>query len=291
MKMGLMGTGLMGEPLGDRLLGAGHSLTLYNRTVEKTQGLVKRGALAVKTPAEVIAQSEVIVLMLADAAAIEDCLFAEAVDWTGRTVLQMGTIAPQESQAIAAKLMNLGGRYLEAPVLGSIPEARSGSLIIMVGADPEDFDRLLPILQLFGSEPKWLGPVGNGAVVKLALNQLIGSLTAGFSLSLGLVQRSGAPVEGFMEILRQSALYAPTFDKKLQRMLDRDYQNPNFPTQHLLKDMRLFNTAALPKDLNTEVSVAIASVLTQAMAQNLAALDYSAIYDAIAAPQGLQDNT
>jgi 3-hydroxyisobutyrate dehydrogenase len=281
MQMGLIGTGLMGGPLGDRLLSAGHSLTVYNRTPQKTEGLVKNGAVCAQTPGAVIAQSETIVLMLADGAAIESCLFSETLDWTGKTVIQMGTIAPQESQSIAARVTNLGGRYLEAPVLGSIPEARSGSLIIMVGADPEDFDRALPILQLFGPDPKWIGPVGSGAVVKLALNQLIGSLTAGFSLSLGLVQASGTPIEGFMEILRQSALYAPTFDKKLQRMVDRNYENPNFPTQHLLKDMRLFNTAASPKGLNIEVSEAIASVLTQAMAQNLAALDYSAIYDAI----------
>jgi 3-hydroxyisobutyrate dehydrogenase len=286
MQMGLIGTGLMGGPLGDRLLGAGHGLTVYNRTPQKTEALVKNGAVCAKTPGQVIAQSETIVLMLADGAAIEGCLFSETLDWTGKTVIQMGTIAPQESQSIAARVTNLGGRYLEAPVLGSIPEARSGSLIIMVGADPEDFDRALPILQLFGPDPKWIGPVGSGAVVKLALNQLIGSLTAGFSLSLGLVQQSGTPIEGFMEILRQSALYAPTFDKKLQRMLDRNYENPNFPTQHLLKDMRLFNTAASPKGLNIEVSEAIASVLTQAMAQNLAALDYSAIYDAIVPGQG-----
>jgi 3-hydroxyisobutyrate dehydrogenase len=286
MQMGLIGTGLMGGPLGDRLLSAGHSLTVYNRTAQKTEGLVQNGAVCAKTPGAVIAQSEAIVLMLADAPAIESCLFSETVDWAGRMVIQMGTIAPQESIAIAARVVNLGGRYLEAPVLGSIPEARSGSLIIMVGAPPEDFDRALPILQLFGPEPKWIGPVGSGAVVKLALNQLIGSLTAGFALSLGLVQQSGTPIEGFMEILRQSALYAPTFDKKLQRMVDRNYENPNFPTQHLLKDLRLFNTAASPKGLNIEVSEAIASVLTQAVAQNLAALDYSAIYDAIVPRQG-----
>jgi 3-hydroxyisobutyrate dehydrogenase len=286
MQMGLIGTGLMGGPLGDRLLGAGHGLTVYNRTPQKTETLVKQGAVCAETPGSVIVQSETIVLMLADGTAIESCLFSETLDWTGKTVIQMGTIAPQESITIAARVTNLGGRYLEAPVLGSIPEARSGSLIIMVGADPEDFDRTLPILQLFGPEPKWIGPVGSGAVVKLALNQLIGSLTAGFSLSLGLVQQSGTQIEGFMEILRQSALYAPTFDKKLQRMLDRNYENPNFPTQHLLKDMGLFNAAAAPQGLNIEVSQAIASVLTQAMAQNLAALDYSAIYDAIVPGQG-----
>jgi 3-hydroxyisobutyrate dehydrogenase len=285
MQMGLIGTGLMGGPMGDRLLSAGHGLTVYNRTAQKTEGLVKNGAVSAQGPGEVIAQSETIVLMLADGAAIETCLFSETLDWTGKMVIQMGTIAPQESIAIAKRVTNLGGRYLEAPVLGSIPEARSGSLIIMVGATPEDFDRALPILQLFGPAPKWIGPVGSGSVVKLALNQLIGSLTAGFSLSLGLLQASGTPIEGFMEILRQSALYAPTFDKKLQRMLDRNYENPNFPTQHLLKDMRLFNTAASPKGLNIEVSEAIVSVLTQALAQNLAALDYSAIYDAIAPGQ------
>jgi 3-hydroxyisobutyrate dehydrogenase len=115
MQMGLIGTGLMGGPLGDRLLQAGHSLTVYNRTVEKTAGLVQNGAVCAETPGQVIAQSETIVLMLADGAAIESCLFSETVDWAGRTVIPRGPLpggsgAGQYSRGAIGQLDHHGGR-------------------------------------------------------------------------------------------------------------------------------------------------------------------------------------
>ncbi len=281
MNVGLIGTGLMGLPLGERLLESGYGLTVYNRTVEKTEGLVSLGAKVATDPGIVFATSQVIVLMLTDGAAIEQLLFSGPVNFAGRTVLQMGTIAPGESQAIAARIETLGGQYLEAPVLGSIPEARSGKLIVMVGGEAELFEELLPLLKQFGPSPALMGGVGSAATVKLALNQLIGALTSGFALSLGLVQRSGIDPESFMAILRQSALYAPTFDKKLQRMVDHNYINPNFPTKHLLKDMALFNATAEQQGLNAGVGQAIEALLIQTIAQNLADGDYAALYEAI----------
>lgn len=128
---------------------------------------------------------------------------------------------------------------MEAPVLGSQPEAEKGTLLVMVGADSDPRDSpegpVWPLLRALGPESNvhFIGPVGSAAAVKLSLNQLIAALTVGFSASLGLVQRSGAPVEPFMRILRASALYAPTYDKKLAKMLDRDYGAANFPTKVL----------------------------------------------------------
>ncbi len=95
------------------------------------------------------------------------------------------------------------------------------------------------IARSLGREPQRIGPVGSAVALKLALNHLIAAETSAFALSLELVQRSGVAVETFMAILRESALYAPTFDKKLPRLLKRDYHHPNFSTRHLLKDLRL----------------------------------------------------
>ncbi len=283
MAYGLLGTGLMGLPLAQRLLATGQPVTVWNRDVTRAQPLESEGARLAVNPAEAIATSEVLVLMLVDAAAIEATLLTpEALAvLPGRLVVQMGTIAPDESRAIAARVEAAGGRYLEAPVLGSIPEARSGTLLVMAGGSEADFAAALPVLRQFGQEPRRIGPVGQAMALKLALNQLIGSLTTGFSASLGLVQREGVPVEAFMAILRASALYAPTFDKKLQRMLDRDFERPNFPTRHLLKDMRLFDGAARVQGLDTAMGEAIEAVLERAIAQGLADLDYSALYEAV----------
>jgi 3-hydroxyisobutyrate dehydrogenase len=165
--------------------------------------------------------------------------------------------------------------------LGSIPEAKAGKLLVMVGAEPEQFQRWSLLLQSFGDAPLLIGAVGTAAALKLSLNQLIGSLTTAFALSLGFVQQQGVPVETFMQILRQSALYAPTFDKKLERMLDQNYTNPNFPTKHLLKDTKLFLNEATAARLQVDSLAGVRQILEMACSLGLADADYSALFAAI----------
>ena len=111
------------------------------------------------------------------------------------------------------------------------------------------------------------------------MNQLIGTLTTAFSMSLGLVQQEAIDVDKFMGIVRQSALYAPTFDKKLGRMCDRNFANPNFPTKHLLKDMTLFVQSA--ETFNADVAASVAQIAQKAIEQGLADQDYSAVFAAV----------
>jgi 3-hydroxyisobutyrate dehydrogenase len=281
--VGFIGTGLMGSPMAERLLAAGFSVIAYNRTQAKLEPLSNTGATIAQSPVEVLQQADCVLLMLTDTAAIQAVLLApdtQAV-LSGRTIIQMGTIAPDESCAIAAAVEAVGGDYLEAPVLGSIPEAQAGKLIVMVGSSPEQFQRWSQLLQQLGPEPLLIGEVGKAAALKLALNQLISSLTTAFALSLGFVMRQGVDVETFMSILRDSALYAPTFDKKLQRMVERNYDNPNFPTKHLLKDTNLFLGAAQAAGLNVSSLEGVRVILEAAQQMNLAEEDYSALFSAV----------
>ncbi|MFB2893083.1 NAD(P)-dependent oxidoreductase [Aerosakkonemataceae cyanobacterium BLCC-F50] len=283
MKVGFLGTGLMGKPLVQRLLCAKIPVVVYNRTASKVEELKAAGAQVADSPESAIANSDCIILMLTNASAIEEVLLSESAkaELKGRTIIQMGTISPQESQEIEKQVIAAGGEYLEAPVLGSIPEAEAGKLIVMVGATPEQFAKWSNLLQNFGSEPRLIGSVGTAAAVKLALNQLIASLTTAFALSLSLVQKQGVEVETFMELLRQSALYAPTFDKKLKRMLERDFTNPNFPTKHLLKDTNLFLNQAQSNNLNTYSLEGVRQILEIAQEMGLADADYSALFNAV----------
>lgn len=283
MEIGLIGTGLMGLPMAERLLNTGFSLMAYNRTAEKLVPLQKLGVAIAPSPQQLIQTSTCIILMLTNAEAIREVVLSAAcrAELAGKTVIQMGTISPTESRALQADILAAGGDYLEAPVLGSIPEAQSGKLIVMVGATSEQFEQWQEVLSCFGPNPRLIGPVGAAAAVKLALNQLIGSLTSAFATSLGFIQRQHASVDLFMEILRESALYAPTFDKKLQRMLDRNYEHPNFPTKHLAKDMGLFLAEAQSLGLNPELVMAVQSILTKTLELGLADKDYSALFSSV----------
>ena len=283
MKIGFLGTGLMGQPMVLQLLKANLEVTVYNRTQSKLEPLKEAGVIVVDSPTTVISNTDCLIVMLSDATAIERLLLSDESkqQLVNRTIIQMGTIAPQESKSIRDAINKAGGEYLEAPVLGSIPQVKTGELIVMVGSTPEQFDRYEKLLQCYSSKPLYVGEVGTAAAMKLALNQLIAGLTGTFALSLGFVRQQGVDVEKFMDVLRESALYAPTFDKKLNRMCDRNFENPNFPTKHLLKDTNLFINSAQESGLNTKGLEGIKEIIQQAIALGLADLDYSAIYNAI----------
>jgi 3-hydroxyisobutyrate dehydrogenase len=285
MQLGFIGTGLMGQPMAERLLERQHTVTVYNRTPSKLAPLTAAGALPATSPKALLGSTNATILMVTNAEAIRETLLSEAAKplLAGHTIIQMSTIAPQESQAICNEVLNAGGHYLEAPVLGSIPEAKQGTLQVMVGGSSATFEQWMHILSAFGPNPQYIGPVGTATALKLALNQLIASLTTAFSSSLGLCQHYEVPTDTLMQILRQSALYAPTFDKKLDRMISRNFDNPNFPAKHLLKDMQLFLDAAKPSALNVEAAQAICHLL-EMTTHHSPDQDYSVLFETVCPP-------
>jgi len=283
VKIAVLGTGLMGRPLAERLKSVGHTVIVYNRTREKADPLRRMGIAVAERPGDAIREAECVLVMLADAPAIRSVLLGDpaAQELAGRTVIQMGTIGPGESQAIRQEVIAAGGDYLEAPVLGSIAEAKAGTLLIMVGASPEQFAQWSGLFREAGRDARLIGPVGKAAALKLALNQLIAAEMTAFALSLGLVQREGVAVEAFMAVLRESALFAPAFEKKLPRLLARDYANPNFSVRLLLKDVDLFLREAARVGLNTANLEGVRPILAGALAQGLGEADYSALFNVV----------
>ena len=283
MTITLLGTGLLGRAIAERLQSVGHTVTVYNRTTTKALPLQAFGITVVTRPEEAIAQADCVVLMLADAAAIRAVLLTPAslAVLRGKTVIQMGTIAQGESLALQAEIEQAGGSYCEAPVLGSLAEARAGTLLVMVGGTEGQFVQWGPLFRSLCREPRLVGPAGKAASLKLSLNQLIVAEVSAFALSLGLVQRAGVPVDTFMAILRESVLFAPAFEKKLPRLLTRDYQHPNFSTRHLLKDTELFLREASGYALTTSSLEGIRPLLERTIEQGLGDSDYSAIFEVI----------
>lgn len=281
MRVTLIGTGLMGRPLAERLVDAEHRLTVWNRTRAKTAPLEALGARVADDPRAAFEASEVVLLVVADAAAIEAVLDQAGDAVAGRTLVQMGTIGPAESRALRDRVHAAGGRWVEAPVLGSRGEAAQGTLLVMIGGDPSDVARVEGLLRRFGPEPRRVGDVGQAAALKLALNQIIASHITGFSLALGLVRRSGVDRDLFLELLRASALWAPAFGNKLPRLATRSYDDPNFPAELLAKDLDLVRAAAGEAGLETGVVEAMRAVVERALEAGLGRGDYSAVYELI----------
>ncbi|MGD2083925.1 MAG: NAD(P)-dependent oxidoreductase [Chromatiales bacterium] len=283
MNIAVLGLGLMGVAVARRLQDQGQAVKGWNRGDARRDAAAAQGLEVTGRVEEAIDGSDCVILTLSDAAAIGAVLTGEEVEpaLAGRVAIQMGTIAPSESRDLERRLRGAGADYLEAPVLGSIPEARSGRLIVMAGGPEPLFQRCLPLLRLLGERPRLIGPTGQGAALKLAMNQLIGALTAGFSASLGLVRAEGIDVDLFMDLLRGSALYAPTFDKKLGKMLDGQYGSPNFPLKHLIKDLALFERVAAGHAMDVRVPAALGALSEEALLAGHGDEDYSSLYEAV----------
>ena len=279
-KVGLMGLGAMGKALADKMLDANVDLEIWNRSSEKTKGFQNKNIKIHNHSTDLIDSTDVIILMLTDYSAIKESL-QKISSFKNKTIIQMGTIAPSESVLLYEEINNKGGVYFETTVLGSIPDIKSGTLIMMVGGEEKNLLDWKWLLTIFGPKPLYVGPVGHAATVKLAMNQLIGSLTCAFSASLALVQNKNINLDVFMEIVRDSALYAPTFDKKLDKMLNCDFKNGNFSSKHLLKDLNLFINESQSCGIDTTAVEGARDISQQTVDNKKQDDDYSAVYSTI----------
>lgn len=279
MNIAVLGLGLMGRAIAERLVKTGMTVRGYNRSplTSPPAGMTMSASVAAA-----VEPADIVWVMLADCTACESVLLAENTQdsFRDKLIINGATIGPDQSRTLAESIGKLGGHYVEAPVLGSTPQAEAGTLHILVGGDRADAAVADPVLKALG-KPTHFGAVGKGAAVKLAMNQLIGSLTAAFSMSLGLIEREGVDVEAFMSTLRDSALYAPTFDKKLDRMRARDFAAANFPLKHLLKDIRLFADVAGSQQIDARLLDGLAQILADGVAGGHGDDDYSALFGQI----------
>lgn len=282
MKIAFLGTGLMGEPLAEKFIGKSKQLYIYNRTKSKTASLKEKGALVAETPVEAIKESNIIFTMVTDYPAVCSLLFSNGYkSFTGKTVIQMSTISPGESELLEERIESFGGEYIEAPVLGSIPQIKDSSLMILCGGKEDLINKYKPVLELISDNITYVGNIGSAAAIKLALNQFIPSLAAIFSASYSYLLKNNINTVPFMNILKQSALYAPTYDKKISNYDSRNYDNPNFPLKHMLKDINLIETQFREAKINTSILEAVKEILINAVGENLGDKDYSALYEII----------
>ncbi|MCX8057641.1 MAG: NAD(P)-dependent oxidoreductase [Ignavibacteria bacterium] len=283
MKFAIIGAGLMGGAIAQKLFENKIDVIAYNRTKSKLENLKTLGIKISDTPIEAIEQSEIIILMLADANAIKSVMINNEIleKLKNKVIVQMGTILPEESKEFQTIFTDKGAEYFEAPVLGSVPQILTETLIILFGGSKEQFQNYKNIFTSYSKDIYHIGEVGQAAAIKLAFNNLIASLIPSFSLSLGIVKKSNIDVNVFMEILRKSALYAPTFDSKLPMILSNDFSKANFPTKHLLKDGKLIEKYAAELNLNTKIINALNSVIEEALKSGFGENDYSSVYKVV----------
>ena len=287
-KIAFCGLGGMGVPMAARLLDAGHDVTVWNRTAERAAPLVETGATQAESPADAAAGAEVLITMLSDPAALDGVVFrpdglAAGVS-AGATLVEMSTVGPDVVRSLAERLPE-GVDVIDAPVLGSVPQATEGTLKIFVGGDGDVLDRCRPVLEAMGT-PRHLGPLGAGAAMKLVANATLGALMCGLGEALALADALGLDQAGVLDILVESPIGATAKSKR--KLIESGEYPPNFKLALAAKDLRLVTSAAEDAGLQLRLASAAREWLEQADAEGKGDMDYSAVIASVRGrPAGL----
>ncbi len=240
MRIAILGLGAMGSRMAKRLLQAGHAVTVYNRSSSPVDELVRAGAIHGKTPRIAAEGAEIVIAMVRDDGASRAVWCDErngAVKGlgSGAIAIESSTLSPHWIGELAARVRRSGAAFLDAPVVGSRPQADAGQLIHLVGGDTEVFDRARNILSALGGAAHHVGPVGTGSTLKLAVNALFGTQVAALAELLALLRRSGGDPVALGEVLSSLPVTSPAAKGALALML-KQMDSPLFPIDLVEKD-------------------------------------------------------
>ena len=243
-KLGFLGLGLMGRPMAEHLLSAGHEVALWSHTNFKAKELADTSEAGhyCATPEGVGAFADCIFLCVGDSAMSEEVLTGEdgVLSGTseGTVVADCSTIGPSTARRIAAKFEAKGAHYLDAPCTGSTPGAKGGTLTFMIGGDEKVFESVRPFFECMGTNLYYCGGQGMGLHAKLSQNLVLANMLQGFVEGMVLSTKAGVPPELMFEILDNSAAKSGLIAFKAPAVFSRNF-NAAFPLKWMRKDVGL----------------------------------------------------
>lgn len=290
-RIGFIGLGLMGAPMAGRLLDAGLPLTVYNRTREKAEGLVQRGARLADSPAEVAEQSDLVFSMVIDGTALHAIALGErgvvAGARPGLLFVDMSTVSPAESAMVAEACEKAGVDYLRAPVTGSTVLAAAGTLGILASGPRARYEEALPVFRLLSRHQFYLGPGEEARVMKLALNMLIGITMVGFAEGLVLAEKAGLDWAQTLDVFCHSAVGSPFVNYKTPPLAQRDF-SPAFTVRGICKDFDLILSVAQQLGVTTPLTALTRQLFQATAGSGWAEQDFSAVLLLLEQAAGLQ---
>jgi 3-hydroxyisobutyrate dehydrogenase len=282
-RVAFVGLGIMGGPMAANLVRAGFDVAAYTRTREKAERFAaEHGGLAAATPAEAAEGADAFVSIVPDAPQVEEILFgadgAAAALPEGALVVDMSTIAPTASRAIAERLRP--HPYVEGPVSGSKPKAEDGTLTIMAGATPEDFELARPLFDVMGERIVRVGPVGHGQMAKLLTNTMGAVNAAAVAEAVHVAKAAGLDRDAFLEVAGGSAGNSTVLTLKGAQMFEERYEPALFKLEHMLKDVRHCIAEARALGIELQLGQMAERLLASAAEAGHGEDDFAAVYAA-----------
>lgn len=270
MDVGILGLGAMGTPMAHNLLDADLLTAVYNRTHSKTEPFADRGVTVASTPAALAEQVEIVFVMVTDDDALHEVLEGPQGLLEGlppdTIVVNTSTVSTEATEAAAHAVQTAGGRFVDAPVSGTIGPAEAGTLTVLTGAESPVLDEVHPALEVIGDPIVHCGRVGAGTKTKLFTNLLLGNLLQAYSEALVFGKKHGLSFDHMQDVIESSPVGAPLFDYKGPVVEERDFEK-QFPVNLLLKDFNLIAEAAeqqgiyLPQTASTREAISGAKAL------------------------------
>jgi len=286
--IGFIGVGTMGLPMAANLLKKGFAVTAYDLNPEAVKAAAAAGMTAAASAAEAVAGADLVITMLPSSPHVEAAYTGDGgvvnAAREGTLCVDMSTIDPAASRRVAAAAAERGIRFIDAPVSGGTPRATDGTLAIMVGGSPEDFEAALPALKAMGTNVIHVGPVGSGEVAKLCNNLIAGVAAVAVSEAFRIAEAFGVDLKVVTEVISKSSGNTwlmehmhPVPGLVARSASSQDYA-PGFMTDLMAKDLGLAVSAA--RDLRVPVFVAPAAqqVLRLASSHGLGRKDFSVVY-------------
>ena len=288
-RIAFLGTGSMGLLMAGRLCAAGHALQVWNRTLEKAAPLTALGATLHDRADAAVRDADIVVGMLENGVVVEDVLFAQGVAEAmkpGAVFIDMASIKPREARDHAARLGALGIAHLDAPVSGGTGGAEHGSLVIMVGGKPAEFERALPLFQVFGRATH-VGPHGTGQLTKLANQMIVGITIGAVAEALLFTTKGGADMAKVKEAITGGFADSRILQVHGQRMVERNFA-PHARLSIQLKDMR--NALATAQEIGFEapITALFEQLYAQGAEHGLGDLDHSGLFVELASRNGMR---
>ena len=278
-KIGWIGLGQMGTPMVENLLKGSVDVTVYNRSFDKTLPLVEKGAKNTKNVEEIFEQNDIIFFMISNYSAALEVLNENVLSKIkGKKIVNMSTISPTESKAVGKLVIENNGKYIEAPVSGSVGAATAGVLLILVGGNEADTKDLYSIFDILGSKTYYFGELGKATGAKLVLNSLLGIFGEAYSEVLLLAQNFGIDTETIVNAISDSRMSSPLFQEKKDMFTNREYPAA-FMLKHMTKDLKLSNEEIENRKLSLPLIEDTTRNYSDALEQGYGEQDMAAIFE------------
>jgi len=289
-KLGFVGLGVMGSEMVLRLLSKGHTVTGYNRTKSKAEGLLQKGMKWGDSPRAVAASADVVLSMVTNSAALEAIVEGPEGILAGLTpgkfYVDISTVSPEYSRVVAAKVRAKGCDMVDAPVSGSVITLQEGKLSVMVGGRQETFEKLKPILLDIGPKVTYVGDNGLALVMKIATNLSLAVQMLAFSEGVLLAEKSGISREIAVEVLVNSAIASPMIKYRGPFVLKLP-EEAWFNVKMMQKDMLLALELGRKLDVPMPSTAVTNEFLTAARGMGLVKEDFAVVYDVLAQMSGV----